>query len=62
VCGHFITSVVDFCPEERAHIRDRALNFVNQFLEDMAKEARNLLFNIATEQSQLSEKVFRLLF
>ncbi|CAK8685235.1 nck-associated protein 1-like isoform X1 [Clavelina lepadiformis] len=56
-CGHFITAVGDFCPEERAHIRDRALNYVNQFLEEMAKEARNLVFNIATEQSHLADEL-----
>nr|CAB3264230.1 nck-associated protein 1 [Phallusia mammillata] len=57
VCGHFSSAVGDFCPEERAHVRDRALNFVNQFLEEMAKEARNLLFNIAAEQSQLADNL-----
>ena len=57
VCGHFNSAVVDFCPEERTHIRDRALNCVNQFLEEMAKEARNLLFNISTEQSSLANAV-----
>nr|XP_018671569.1 nck-associated protein 1 isoform X2 [Ciona intestinalis] len=57
ICGHFVTAVGDFCPEERSHVRDRALNCVNQFLEEIAKEARNLLFNIASEQSQLAENL-----
>uniref|UniRef100_H2ZNY3 Nck-associated protein 1 n=1 Tax=Ciona savignyi TaxID=51511 RepID=H2ZNY3_CIOSA len=57
ICGQFITAVGDFCPEERSHVRDRALNGVNQFLEEMAKEARNLLFNIASEQSQLADNL-----
>jgi len=56
-CSHFITSVGDFCPEERTHIRERSLTNVNQFLEDMAKEARNYLFGIAAEQISLAENL-----
>lgn len=56
-CAHFTSAVIDFCPEERGHIRDKALNYVNQFLEEISKETRNLLFNIASEQSRLAEAV-----
>ncbi|XP_039255502.1 nck-associated protein 1-like isoform X1 [Styela clava] len=57
ICAHFQGAISEFCPEERLHIRDRAMNYVTTFLDDMSKEARNLLFLIADEQCALSDQL-----
>lgn len=57
ICAHFQNAVSDFCPEERLHLRDRAMNYVTTFLDDMSKEARNMIFNIAAEHCALSDQL-----
>lgn len=47
ICSHFTNSLHQLCPEERQHIGERSLTLCNLFLDEMAKEARNVLTNIA---------------
>nr|MBE5725884.1 HEM-protein [Cucujiformia] len=45
------------CPEERHHIRERSLSVVNMFLDEMAKEAKNIITAICDAQCKLSDKL-----
>uniref|UniRef100_A0A671NL92 Nck-associated protein 1 n=1 Tax=Sinocyclocheilus anshuiensis TaxID=1608454 RepID=A0A671NL92_9TELE len=47
----------ELCPEERHHIGDRSLSLCNMFLDEMAKQARNLITDICTEQCTLSDQL-----
>jgi NCK-associated protein 1 len=42
---------------QRHHIRERSLSVVNVYLEEMAKEAKNIITTICDEQCILSDKV-----
>lgn len=42
---------------QRHHIRERSLSVVNMFLDEMAKEAKNIITTICDEQCTLSDKV-----
>lgn len=42
---------------QRHHIGDRSLSLCNMFLDEMAKQARNLITDICTEQCTLSDQV-----
>lgn len=57
ICGHFQSCTHDLCPEERHHIRERSLSVVNMFLEEMAKEAKNIITAICDEQCKMSDKL-----
>lgn len=57
VCGHFQNCTHELCPEERHHIRERSLSVVNMFLDEMAKEAKNIITAICDEQCALSDKL-----
>lgn len=57
ICGHFSTITNEFCPEERIHIRERSLSVVNLFLDEMAKEAKNIITTICDEQCNLSDRL-----
>nr|MBE5725865.1 HEM-protein [Cucujiformia] len=45
------------CPEERHHIRERSLSVVNLFLDEMAKEAKNIITTICDAQCKMSDKL-----
>lgn len=47
----------NFLPPQRHHIGDRSLSLCNMFLDEMAKQARNLITDICTEQCTLSDQV-----
>uniref|UniRef100_A0A8C9RSV4 Nck-associated protein 1 n=1 Tax=Scleropages formosus TaxID=113540 RepID=A0A8C9RSV4_SCLFO len=47
----------ELCPEEQHHIGDRSLSLCNMFLDEMAKQARNLITDICTEQCTLSNRL-----
>lgn len=50
--------LLPFVPfEQRHHIGDRSLSLCNMFLDEMAKQARNLITDICTEQCTLSDQV-----
>lgn len=67
ICSHMQSCTHEVCPEERYHIRERSLSVVNLFLEEMAKEAKNIITIICDEQCTLADKLLpkhsvRLLF
>nr|NVI74224.1 HEM-protein [Cucujiformia] len=45
------------CPEESHHIRERSLSLVNLFLDEMAKEAKNIITTICDAQCKMSDKL-----
>ena len=57
ICGHFSNITNELCPEERIHIRERSLSVINLFLDEMAKEAKNIITTICDEQCNLSDKL-----
>ncbi|CAN7946126.1 unnamed protein product, partial [Ixodes hexagonus] len=57
VCGHFMNCTHELCPEERHHIGDRSLTLVNAFLDEMSKEAKNIITTICDEQCTLSDRL-----
>ncbi|KAL1110560.1 hypothetical protein AAG570_008088 [Ranatra chinensis] len=57
ICNHFQSCTHELCPEERHHIRERSLSVVNMFLDEMAKEAKNIITTICDEQGTMSDKL-----
>ncbi|XP_075218279.1 nck associated protein 1 Hem [Lycorma delicatula] len=57
ICNHFQSCTHELCPEERHHIRERSLSVVNMFLDEMAKEAKNIITTICDEQCTMSDKL-----
>ncbi len=57
ICGHFSSITNEFCPEERIHIRERSLSVVNLFLDEMAKEAKNIITTVCDEQCNLNDRL-----
>lgn len=55
ICSHFQNCTHEMCPEERHHIRERSLSVVNMFLDDMAKEAKNIITTICDEQCTMAD-------
>uniref|UniRef100_A0A8C6US03 Nck-associated protein 1 n=1 Tax=Neogobius melanostomus TaxID=47308 RepID=A0A8C6US03_9GOBI len=53
LCTHFMSCTHELCPEEV----DRSLSLCNMFLDEMAKQARNLITDICTEQCTLSDQL-----
>uniref|UniRef100_A0A8C7UE87 Nck-associated protein 1 n=1 Tax=Oncorhynchus mykiss TaxID=8022 RepID=A0A8C7UE87_ONCMY len=54
LCTHFMSCTHELCPEE---VSDRSLSLCNMFLDEMAKQARNLITDICTEQCTLSDQL-----
>ncbi|RWS03999.1 membrane-associated protein Hem-like protein [Dinothrombium tinctorium] len=57
ICSHFINSNHELCPEERHHIGERSITLVNAFLDEMTKEAKNIITTICDDQCILSDKL-----
>lgn len=57
ICNHFQSCTHELCPEERHHIRERSLSVVNMFLDEMAKEAKNIITTICDEQCTMNDKL-----
>uniref|UniRef100_A0A8C1N879 Nck-associated protein 1 n=1 Tax=Cyprinus carpio TaxID=7962 RepID=A0A8C1N879_CYPCA len=53
LCTHFMSCTHELCPEEV----NRSLSLCNMFLDEMAKQARNLITDICTEQCTLSDQL-----
>lgn len=51
--------LIEFLKMQRHHIRERSLSVVNVYLEEMAKEAKNIITTICDEQCNLSDRVYR---
>ena len=54
-CGHFSNITNDLCPEERIHIRERSLSVINLYLDEMSKEAKDIITTVCDEQYTLSD-------
>uniref|UniRef100_A0A667Y6Y8 Nck-associated protein 1 n=1 Tax=Myripristis murdjan TaxID=586833 RepID=A0A667Y6Y8_9TELE len=54
LCTHFMSCTHELCPEE---VIARTLSLCNMFLDEMAKQARNLITDICTEQCTLSDQL-----
>lgn len=57
VCGHFLNCAHELCPEERYHIGDRSTTLVNSFLEEMSREAKNIITTICNEHCLMNDMV-----
>lgn len=57
VCAHFMDCTHEQSPEERFHIGERSLQFVSIFLDEMTKEARNIIHTICDEQCMMADKL-----
>ncbi|GFV82976.1 membrane-associated protein Hem [Trichonephila clavipes] len=57
ICCHFMNCTHECCPEERIHIGDRSLTLVNVFLDEMSKEAKDIITTICDEQCNLNDKL-----
>ncbi|RWS27679.1 membrane-associated protein Hem-like protein, partial [Leptotrombidium deliense] len=57
ICSHFINSNHELCPEERHHIGERSITLVNAFLDEMTKEAKNIITTICDDQCILGDKL-----
>ncbi|KAK2722427.1 membrane-associated protein Hem-like [Artemia franciscana] len=57
ICGHFQNCTHELCPEERHHIKERSLSVVNVFLDEMAKEAKNIITTICDEQCLMADRL-----
>ncbi|XP_014204740.1 membrane-associated protein Hem [Copidosoma floridanum] len=57
ICSHFQSCTHELCPEERHHIRERSLSVVNMYLDEMAKEAKNIITTICDKQCNMSDKL-----
>ena len=62
ICGHFLNCVHELCPEERYAIGDRSINLVNLYLDEMSKEAKNIITTICDEHCLMSDMVWLCLF
>ena len=47
----------ELCPEERTSLGNIAVGVANYFLEEMGKEAKNIVFSICDEQCMLADHV-----
>uniref|UniRef100_A0A672P1W1 Nck-associated protein 1 n=1 Tax=Sinocyclocheilus grahami TaxID=75366 RepID=A0A672P1W1_SINGR len=67
LCTHFMSCTHELCPEEVSHTDLESvqnaprgvqiLSLCNMFLDEMAKQARNLITDICTEQCTLSDQL-----
>uniref|UniRef100_A0A8C1T1F7 Nck-associated protein 1 n=1 Tax=Cyprinus carpio TaxID=7962 RepID=A0A8C1T1F7_CYPCA len=67
LCTHFMSCTHELCPEEVSHTDPESaqnaprgvqiLSLCNMFLDEMAKQARNLITDICTEQCTLSDQL-----
>ncbi|KPM08243.1 hypothetical protein QR98_0067590 [Sarcoptes scabiei] len=55
ICSHFLNCVHELCPEERYHIGERSIHLVNYFLDEMSKEAKNIITTICDEHCIMSD-------
>ncbi|KAG9340612.1 hypothetical protein JZ751_021168 [Albula glossodonta] len=57
VCSHFPGCAHDMCPEETAPIEKRSLRLCVTFLEEIAKQACNVVLEICAEQCNLNDQL-----
>ena len=54
-CGHLSNITNDLCPEERIHIRERSFSANNLYLDEMSKEAKDIIPTVGDEEYTLSD-------
>ena len=58
ICTHFAHIINDeYCPEEAVQIRQKGLQLINLFLDEMSKEAKSAIAHLCNEQAQLAQKL-----
>lgn len=57
ICSHFLNSYHDLAPEERTRIGERSISLVNLFLDEMSKEAKNIITTICDHQCMLNDQL-----
>lgn len=57
ICSHFMNCNHELCPEERHMLGERSLTMLNIFLDEMAKEAKNIITTICDKQCSLSDRL-----
>ncbi|XP_041454886.1 nck-associated protein 1-like isoform X2 [Lytechinus variegatus] len=57
ICAHFINCTHELCPEERFHVGERSLSVTNAFLDRLAKEVKDVVTRICSEQCNLSDQL-----
>lgn len=57
ICSHFLNACNEFAPEERTKIGERSISTVNLCLDEMAKEARNIITTICDQQCILNDQL-----
>ncbi|VDP07691.1 unnamed protein product [Soboliphyme baturini] len=56
ICSHFISCVHEMCPEERIPIGEKSLYFCDWFLNEMSKEARNVVTTVCEQHCILADE------
>ncbi|KRX97190.1 Nck-associated protein 1, partial [Trichinella pseudospiralis] len=57
LCSHFANCLHNLCPEERIHIEEKGLSLCNLFLDEIAKETRNVVSTAYEQHRLLSEEL-----
>ncbi|KRY89628.1 Nck-associated protein 1 [Trichinella pseudospiralis] len=57
LCSHFANCLHSLCPEERIHIEEKGLSLCNLFLDEIAKETRNVVSTAYEQHRLLSEEL-----
>ena len=58
ICTHFAQIInEEYCPEEAVKIRQKGLQLINCFLDEMSKEAKSCIAHLCNEQAQLAQKL-----
>ncbi|CAL8105746.1 unnamed protein product [Orchesella dallaii] len=57
ICSHFQNCTHEMCPEERQHVSEQSLSFLNMFLNEMSKDSIKIITTICDEQCTLTDKL-----
>ena len=58
ICTHFAQIInEEYCPEEAVQIRQKGLQLINLFLDEMSKDAKSVIAHLCNEQAQLAQKL-----
>ena len=58
ICTHFAQIInEEYCPEEAVQVRQKGLQLINLFLDEMSKDAKSAIAHLCNEQAQLAQKL-----
>ncbi|XP_074604970.1 nck associated protein 1 Hem isoform X2 [Brevipalpus obovatus] len=57
ICSHFLNACHELAPEERTRIGERSISTVNLFLDEMSKEAKNIITMICDRQCIFNDQL-----